>query len=193
MTKLAKCKQIIHSLCDVEDIEKWAHTKDLPEGLTAALLPGPTTLILKRKGTLNPLLNPGVHNVGIRVPKFDFVRSTVKMLNQPIALTSANRSDARSTLHPDEFEDLWPELDAVFYEKMSLNRQESHWRRGSTIVDLTVKGQFTIVRSGIGYSKTKRTLRGFKLKEHKVGKVKSDVVEEVPEGSEGVEEARASG
>lgn len=138
---------------------------DLPTGLTDALLPGPLTLILKRNPTLNQYLNPGVENVGIRVPNNRFILSVVRMLDQPIALTSANLSNERSTLHPSEFEDLWPELDGVFYEKVGLGVQNNSWRSGSTVIDLSVKGEFKILRKGIGHNNAVTTLKQFKLKE----------------------------
>ncbi|XP_023247591.1 yrdC domain-containing protein, mitochondrial [Copidosoma floridanum] len=158
-------KPLAICLCDIQDIENWAHTEDLPKGLVEELLPGPTTLVLKRKDSLNHTLNPGIQNVGIRIPHYDFVRSIVKMVNQPLALTSANKSNTKSSLHPGEFEDLWPEVDGVFYEKMNMNNLKGSWRKGSTVVDLSVVGEFKILRKGIGYLTTRKVLRTYNLKE----------------------------
>lgn len=153
----------IYSLSDIKEIDLWAYTDKLPRGLVEALLPGPTTLLLKRKGCLNQVLNPGVSNIGIRIPANNFVRCIVKMLHEPIALTSANKSNTKSTLHPNEFEDLWPEIDGIFYEKMNMENLKNSWRSGSTIVDLTIKGEFMILRKGIGFRKTLRILEHFNL------------------------------
>ncbi|XP_032451802.1 yrdC domain-containing protein, mitochondrial [Nasonia vitripennis] len=194
--KRDESKPLAICLWDVDDIENWAHVEDLPDGLLQALLPGPTTLVLKRKSSLNPHLNPGVENVGIRIPKYDFIRSVVKMLNQPIALTSANESNAPSSLHPEEFQSLWPELDGVFYEKMNLGTIKESWRRGSTVVDLTVAGQFSILRRGIGYQTTFRVLREHQLTYQKNTKnVAGQGEEDSEDESKAPEEmkARASG
>ena len=62
------------------------------------LLPGKVTTVFKRKETLNPKLNPGNPLVGVRIPDHQFVREVVRRCGQPIALTSANVSNSKSTL-----------------------------------------------------------------------------------------------
>lgn len=62
------------------------------------LLPGKVTTVLKRKKVLNPNLNPDTSLVGVRIPDHQFVREVVRRCGQPIALTSANASNSRSTL-----------------------------------------------------------------------------------------------
>ena len=56
------------------------------------------TTVFERKDVLNPNLNPGHSLVGVRIPDHQFVRQLVGHCGQPIALTSANVSDSRSTL-----------------------------------------------------------------------------------------------
>lgn len=101
--------------------------------------------------------------MGIRIPDMNFVRSVVKLVNEPIALTSANVSNQRSTLHPSEFTELWPLLDGIFYEKMNTKGLINSWRKGSTIVDLSNKGEFLILRRGIGFNSTMKVLKSYKL------------------------------
>lgn len=158
-------KPLAICLADIADIPNWAYSQDLPEGLVEALLPGPTTLILRRKPALNTNLNPGVENVGIRIPDSHFVRKIVQFLKQPLALTSANESNCMSSLHPEEFKDLWPMIDGIFYNETKIIKDPETWRKGSTVVDLSAKGAFKIVRVGIGFAKTFNTLKHFKLKE----------------------------
>lgn len=142
-------------------------------------------MILRRKSSLNPNLNPKIHNVGVRVPNHHFTQSVVRMLNQPIALTSANVSDQQSTLHPTEFEELWPELDGVFWESMSPPRNlKESWRKGSTIVDLTVEGEFHLLRKGTSYWKTVGILKLFGLKRRFVENQEKSSDEEVEENEE---------
>ena len=65
------------------------------------LLPGPVTVVGERSAELNPLLNPGTSLVGIRIPDHTFIRRLAQACNSPLALTSANRSSAQSTLTLD--------------------------------------------------------------------------------------------
>ena len=62
------------------------------------LLPGPVTLVFKRKPELNPDLNPATELIGVRIPDHQFIREIARICDEPIALTSANRSAARSCL-----------------------------------------------------------------------------------------------
>ncbi len=62
------------------------------------LLPGQVTLVFERRSSLPPALNPDTSLVGVRIPDHDFIRQLVRECGYPIALTSANISDTRSTL-----------------------------------------------------------------------------------------------
>ena len=66
--------------------------------LLRELLPGPVTTVFERRELLNPQLNPGNPLVGIRVPDYPFVRQLVARCSHPLALTSANVSNSRSTV-----------------------------------------------------------------------------------------------
>ena len=68
------------------------------EGMLDDLLPGPVTLVFERTASLNPELNPGTNLVGIRIPDHDFVRRLALSCHEPLALTSANISAAKSSL-----------------------------------------------------------------------------------------------
>ena len=72
-----------------------------PRAVLEDLLPGPVTVVGERSGELNPLLNPGTNLVGIRIPDHTFIRRLAQACDSPLALTSANRSSAQSTLTLD--------------------------------------------------------------------------------------------
>ena len=55
-------------------------------------------MVLERSVDLNPDLNPGTHLVGIRIPDHQFMIDLAKECSGPIALTSANVSNTRSSL-----------------------------------------------------------------------------------------------
>lgn len=62
-----------------------------------------------------------------------------------------------------EFECLWPELDLVFDGGVLGSNKES--RSGSTVVDLSCSGLFTIIRPGMAHHRTKETLLKYGLQE----------------------------
>ena len=106
--------------------------------LLSHLLPGPVTTVFERQPQLNPALNPGVPLVGVRIPEHEFVRELVSRCGGPIALTSANVSQARSTLsvevcllHTCNFTEHHPH-----YRKISLHNNYSVWplSRYSTVI-----------------------------------------------------------
>uniref|UniRef100_A0A1B6J3T4 Threonylcarbamoyl-AMP synthase n=2 Tax=Homalodisca liturata TaxID=320908 RepID=A0A1B6J3T4_9HEMI len=153
---------------NVSEIEKWGVTKDLPSGLLKSLLPGPVTVLLNRKERLNPDLNPGVKKVGIRVPgmTYPFIHLVTAALGRPLALTSANLSNEPNCIYPEEFRVLWPKLGAVFVTSVKQLEETNKSREGSTIVDLSVVGNFTITRRGIAYIQTLEILKKYGLVEN---------------------------
>lgn len=138
-------KPIAIAVHDVSEIYKWAKTT-VPEQLLHDLLPGPTTVIFERTPLLNPNLNPNTTLVGIRIPDHPFCSHLLKECKEPLALTSANISSNPSSICVEEFRELWPKLDLVFDGGMLEDSNNS--RQGSTVIDLSEKGCFKIVREG---------------------------------------------
>ncbi|KAF4522538.1 hypothetical protein B566_EDAN009986 [Ephemera danica] len=176
-------KPLAISVGRVDDVYKWGEVPFSDE-LLNALLPGPVTLLLKPKqGQLLPLPeDPEL--VGIRVPDHDFPRAVANELGFPIALTSANISGEPSSLDPLEFKSIWPKLSAVFDGGIIENNDEVQYivrtyfvwnniimtfsqasRSGSTVIDLSKKGYFKIIRAGVGFSNTKQLLLDHGLEE----------------------------
>lgn len=154
----AKTKPLAITLSTVREIREWAEIDHVPFRLLTDLLPGPVTVVLKRKRTLNPALNPGHDSVGIRVPKAKFIRYVCKLVGEPLALTSANVSNEPSSVHPDEFSSLWAQLGPIFYEVPDKNLLMESQRVGSTVVDLTELGKFKILRKGVRFHRDKQIL-----------------------------------
>ncbi|XP_012260482.2 threonylcarbamoyl-AMP synthase [Athalia rosae] len=150
---------------EIADVKTWGIVESLPEGLLDLLLPGPVTLVLKRTPKLNPLFNPNVQNIGIRIPNAQFIRDIAKKLKEPLALTSANESNKPSTLDPTEFSSLWPQLGAVFYSEQKVTDHELA-RAGSTVVDLSHPGKYSIIRTGSAELETIQILKKFQLLEY---------------------------
>lgn len=86
-------------------------------------------------------------NAGVRIPESDFIRDVCRGNGGAIALTSANLSGATSPVCVNDFAHLWPFCAAVF------NGKRIHAdRAGSTVVDVSLPGQYKIVRPGVSLS-----------------------------------------
>jgi tRNA threonylcarbamoyl adenosine modification protein (Sua5/YciO/YrdC/YwlC family) len=108
------------TVADVEDVQRYCVTEQLPQGLLRALLPGPVTVLLPLRpdadlaqGVLQPNNSSSSSNtaaaaaagpvVGVRVVPNEFVRGVCRQLGGGIALTSANLSGAESSLCIHDF------------------------------------------------------------------------------------------
>ena len=138
-------KPIAICVADIEDIYNWAQVTVAKE-VIEDLLPGQVTLVFKRAELLNNNFNPGTDLVGVRIPDYPFLRDVCSMSSSPLALTSANYSADTSTLQVEEFAPLHESLNLVF-DGGKLNDSEDA-RLGSTVVDLSQVGTFTIIRPG---------------------------------------------
>ncbi|KAL0275380.1 UNVERIFIED_CONTAM: hypothetical protein PYX00_003240 [Menopon gallinae] len=146
----------------VSDIKHLGEVEHLDNELLGSLLPGAVTVVLKRKPSLESYINPSTDLIGIRIPDNFFIKRLMTLCNAPIILTSANLSFEPSALAVDEFSHLWPQLKAVF-DAGPLGYNLSQ-RIGSTVVDLSEAGYFTILRAGISFEETVLTLKKFNLK-----------------------------
>ncbi|XP_075029969.1 threonylcarbamoyl-AMP synthase [Calonectris borealis] len=151
-------KPLAICLGDVDRLYRYCHV-NVPDELLRDLLPGPVTLVLKRSEELNKDLNPFTSLVGVRVPNHPFIRELARACSGPLALTSANISCQASTLTVSEFQDLWPQLSLIIDGGPIGDVQSPECRLGSTVVDLSVSGKFTIIRPGCALTSTVEILR----------------------------------
>ncbi|XP_015789456.1 yrdC domain-containing protein, mitochondrial [Tetranychus urticae] len=148
------CKPIAICLSNVNEISKWSIVT-VDHKILNALLPGPYTLIFERSPQLNPLLNPETNSIGIRIPDHPFILKLTQQIAEPLALTSANISDKPSCTQVDEFHELWSNLDAVL-DGGKLTGDPN--KLGSTVIDLSTKGYFKIIRPGCAYNEALKIL-----------------------------------
>jgi len=138
-------KPISICVAQTDQIHTWAKVT-VADSVLRKLLPGPVTLVFEREKILNKDFNPDTNLVGVRIPDNNFIRSVCELSEGPIALTSANYSQEKSTLAVDEFAHLHKFLDKVFDGGKLGNTAES--RLGSTVADLSIAGTFKVVRPG---------------------------------------------
>jgi L-threonylcarbamoyladenylate synthase len=98
-------------------------------------MPGPLTLIVKKKPIVPDLLVGGLESVGLRMPDNEFLLRLVKAVGKPVTATSANRS-GKST--PYTVEQVLTELgDAVEQVDLIIDQGETQHAMPSTILDLS--------------------------------------------------------
>ncbi len=81
---------IIH-LSNFQEVEKYV--KDVPEKLRVladAFMPGPLTLLLKKKDCISDLVTAGSPYVAVRIPAHPVAHALLKMVDFPLAAPSAN-------------------------------------------------------------------------------------------------------
>lgn len=153
---------------NIAALRRYGQASHLSNELLTRLLPGPLTIIVERSPQLsNRFLNPSTTKIGIRIPDYKFMRDLCATWHeQPLALTSANRSSAPSSLQVSEFQSLWPQLGAVF-DAGRIGQTEER-RLASTVIDLAKPGSYSIVRAGVALKQTLAVL-------HEFGYVKQDL------------------
>ena len=157
----ARSTPLALSVAAVADVPAFGRADHLPDGLLAALLPGPVTVVLALRGgaPVAANLNPGMDTVAVRVPDAGFVREVGTASGPALVLTSANRSGEPSTVEIGQFSGLWGSISGVFDGGAIAGDA-----RGSTIVDLSRPGGgYRVLREGSALDATAATLRQFGL------------------------------
>ena len=83
----------IHAIVsDLQMAKRYAHVNDHARLLAEKFLPGPLTLVLKKKDGIETGIAKGIDTFGIRIPDNSFCRELVERFGGPITTTSANRA-----------------------------------------------------------------------------------------------------
>jgi L-threonylcarbamoyladenylate synthase len=83
----------IHAIVDsLEMAERYAHLNGTARVLAKNFLPGPLTLILKKKTGIDTGIAKGIATFGIRIPDNAFCIALARAYGAPITTTSANMS-----------------------------------------------------------------------------------------------------
>jgi len=86
---------IIH-IADPEDAEKYAYTSDCYYRLAKAFMPGPLTIILKKKDIIPYSVTGGLDTVAVRCPSHPVANAIIRECGVAIAAPSANISGSPS-------------------------------------------------------------------------------------------------
>ncbi len=91
---------IIH-LASIEDAEKYCFTNKLYYRLAQAFMPGPITVVMKKRKCVPSTVTGGLDTVAVRVPENEHARRLISAAGVPIAAPSANLSGKPSPTRPE--------------------------------------------------------------------------------------------
>lgn len=125
---------------DEEEIRSIAIVDRKAEKLIRTFMPGPITLILKKKDNLIFYNNDESTTVAIRMATSKALKELIKKTESPLYMSSANKSGEKTCISLDEIEKTFPDLDGMLEGVVSFNQ-------ASTIVDCTLE-EIKILRPG---------------------------------------------
>lgn len=123
-----------------EQIKEIAIVDEIAFKLIHSFMPGPITLILKRKTDLPDYINNESETVAIRMATSKFIEDLIIKTESPIFMSSANQSGKPTCTNLDEIERSCPLLDGIVEGSVAIGKS-------STIVDCS-SNEIRILRSG---------------------------------------------
>ncbi|NCB34088.1 MAG: threonylcarbamoyl-AMP synthase [Erysipelotrichia bacterium] len=125
---------------DLEQIQSVAETDARSEKLIQALMPGPVTLILKKKEGIPDYVNGGMATLAIRMATSEAVRKLISAVGCPLFMTSANQSGEPVCTSLDEIERSCQGLGGMLEGTVTFGK-------ASTIIDCS-QAEIKILRPG---------------------------------------------
>jgi L-threonylcarbamoyladenylate synthase len=127
---------------DMKQADEIAYVNTAARKLAKVFLPGPLTIVLKKKANLPKELTSGSDKVGIRIPRNEIAIRLIELAG-PITATSANISGQQPITTADEArKQLAGRVDFV------LDGGPSQIGVESTVVDVSEEGKCEILRDG---------------------------------------------
>ena len=125
---------------NIEQIKSIAIVNETAKRIISEFMPGPLTVVLKKKSELEDYVTNGKDTIAIRIATSDVLKEIIEKVKSPLFMTSANISGEPTCNNLDEIEKACPLLDGILEGKVIFSK-------GSTIVDCT-SNEVTIIRSG---------------------------------------------
>ena len=98
---------------DERQIKSIAIVNTNAEKLIHAFMPGPITLVLKRKNTLLEYVTNGKDTIAVRMVTSKVLEKLIKKVETPLFMTSANKNNEPECTNLDEIEKAFPLLDGM--------------------------------------------------------------------------------
>ncbi len=146
-------KPLSVAVSSLDEADKLVFVNGAARKIAGAFLPGPITMILKKKARLPKELTASSDKLGIRIPNHPVALRLIELAG-PITATSANISDQPApTTAYDAKKQIGKDVDFV------LDGGESKIKKPSTVIDLTDEKSPKILRIGaVSEEKIKQVL-----------------------------------
>lgn len=132
---------IVH-FSSIKDMDKIAYVTEEALQLFKIFVPGPLTIVLKKKSILPKEISAGLDTVAVRIPKHYIARKLIEQAGTPIAAPSANTSSRISpTTAQHVFEDMENKVPLI------IDGGDCEVGIESTVIDLTTDIP-TVLRPG---------------------------------------------
>lgn len=119
-------------MCDsLEMIERYAYVSEDAKKIIEKFVPGPLTIIFRKREEVGSYVTNGKDTIGIRVPDDEWILSIIKDIGKPLMVTSANISGAGSLL---KWQDVLDEMDGKID---GIVMEDARGDAASTIIDVT--------------------------------------------------------
>lgn len=166
---------IVH-VASYDKIEQVAEiSNEIERKLIKAFMPGPFTLILKKKEVIPTIVSAGLPTVGIRMPSNEIARKLIEAAGVPIAAPSANLSGKPSGTR---LQDIQPEFDGKVEAMIDGGMVPIGLE--STVVKV-IDGVPTILRPGkVTLEEIQKVIGMAKVNEKVMGKVEKGETVESP-------------
>ena len=125
-----------------KQIENYCEVNELQKKIIDKFLPGPLTVILKRKGGVPNFIGNEEGTIAVRVSENEFVNTVLEKIKKPIFLTSANLSGEEVCKDSLEAKNVFKDKVKVYVEGKPFGGV------ATTIVDLT-KEKPILIRQGV--------------------------------------------
>ena len=99
--------------CDPEQIETVAEVSEQGRKIISAFMPGPVTVILKKRADVPDFVNGGMPTLAVRMATSEALEKLIRELGCPVLMTSANRSGEKICENLNEIELACPGLDGM--------------------------------------------------------------------------------
>ena len=128
---------------DITKIKDIAYVSENEEKVIKKFMPGPITLILKKKDCISNLVTANSDTVGVRIPNHKIALSILKSVDYPLATSSANIS---GSVNNSDIEDIINDL--ANYVDIFIKGNISSNLLASTVVEIK-NNEVNILRNGI--------------------------------------------
>lgn len=128
------------AVSNFDEMSKIAYTDDDAKMIVEKILPGPLTIILRKKEIVPSVITGGLDNIAVRIPNNNTALSLLSA-SGPLTVTSAN-------IHGEKTPHIIKEIKMLFSKDISIYIDSGKLNgKPSTIVDLTQK-KIKIIREG---------------------------------------------